>query len=152
MEETKKDAPVEIKKPITDKKVKKVSPVILKNTLGKEVKAEDYFYAEEGAEAEAPAGFIGSCGLPVDREDLIEIFNKVFKPEDGVLFYKARDKEVYIVIIPLKYSSSVSHENGSVTGDFQKHAISFLNEGSVNPDTLKMKLKRIIPFVKYSDR
>jgi hypothetical protein len=95
MEETKKDAPIEIKKPVTPKKVKEVASVILRNTQGKEVKPEDYFYAEEGAEAKAPSGFIGSCGLPVDREDLIEIFNKVFKPEDGVLFYKARDKEVY---------------------------------------------------------
>ena len=139
---------VEAKKPVESKKV-----TILKNTSGKEVNEADYFYSEKGiGEGRAPAGFNATCGNPVDREELVSTFNKVFRPEDGILFYKQSDKEVYLVIVPLKFSASVGAHNGSMEGDFQKHAISFLNEGSVNLDTLKMKLKRIVPFVKYSDR
>jgi hypothetical protein len=76
----------------------------------------------------------------------------VFKPEDNILFYKQVDKEVYLVIIPIKYSVSIGDFNDSMDGDFQKHAISFLDEGSVNLDTLRQKLERIIKFVKYTDR
>lgn len=141
MEETKKDIIVEKK----DKVVKK--NIILKNTSGKEVEAKDYFYNNI-----IPSGFEGTCGKPVDREDLVSVFNKTFKPEDNFLFYKALDKEVYIVIVPIKYSTTIGDFNNSVDGDFQKHAISFLNEGSVNLDTLKLKLKRILPFCKFSDR
>lgn len=137
MEEIKKEEKV-----ITKKTTKKI---VLKNTLGAEVDEKDYFFG-----GKAPTGFELSCGSPVDREDLLEVFNKVFKPEDGLLFYRAKDKEVYLVIVPLKLSSSVGEENNSVEGDFQKHAISFINEGSVSLDTLKMKLKRIIPFVKFA--
>jgi hypothetical protein len=88
----------------------------------------------------------------VDREDLIEIFHKVFNPEDNILFYKQLDKEVYIVIIPIKYSSSIGEHNNSIDGNFQKHAISFLSEGSVNADSMKQKLQKIKKFVKYDDR
>lgn len=140
---------VEIKPKVGSKKAEK--KVVLKNTLGKEVKEADYFFSKE-EDGKAPAGFQSTCGAPVEREDLLEVFNKIFKPEDNILFYKAIDKEVYIIIIPLKYSSSVSAENESLEGDFQKHAISFVQDGSVNIDTLKMKLKRIIPFVKFTDR
>jgi hypothetical protein len=120
---------------------------ILKNVAGDEVPEEDYFF-----NGKIPPGFAATCGKPVDREDLITVFNKIFKPTDNILFYKAFDKEVYIVIIPIKYSTTVGEDHSSVDGDFQKHAISFLTEGSVNMDTLTLKLKRIIPFVKYSDR
>ena len=137
----------EAKKSVDSKKT------ILKNTSGKEVAEGDYFYSEKGpGEGKAPSGFAMTCGKPVDREDLVEVFNRIFKPEDNILFYKQPDKEVYLVIVPMKYSASVGGHNGSMEGDFQKHAISFLSEGSVNLDTLKMKLKRIVPFVKYSDR
>ena len=137
----------EAKKPVNSKKT------ILRNTSGKEVPEHEYFYSKEGPMAgKAPAGFNITCGNPVDREDLVAVFNKVFKPEDNILFYKQPDKEVYLVIVPIKYSASVGEHNGSLENDFQKHAISFLNEGSVNLDTLKMKLKRIVPFIKYSDR
>jgi len=133
--------------------VKEVKKTILKNTSGKEVDEGDYFYSNEGlSKGKAPNGFSKTCGYPVEREDLVGVFNKIFKPEDGVLFYKQPDKEVYLVIVPIKYSASVGEHNGSLEGDFQKHAISFLNEGSVNLDTLKTKLKRIVPFVKYNDR
>jgi len=125
---------------------KPVKKIILKNTRGEEVEEVDYFFG-----GKAPSSFEGSCGTAVDREDLLEVFNKVFKPEDNILFYKTRDKEVYIIIVPIKYSSTVGEHNNSMEGDFQKHAISFLTEGSVNIDTLKLKLKRIVPFVKFSD-
>jgi len=126
---------------------KPVKKVVLKNTIGEEVSEADYFFG-----GKAPSSFEASCGYAVDREDLLEVFNKVFNPKDNILFYKARDKEVYLVIIPIKYSSTVGEHNNSTEGDFQKHAISFLTEGSVNLDTLKLKLKRIVPFVKFSDR
>jgi len=121
--------------------------VVLKNTLGKEVPTSDYFYKNV-----TPPGFEGTCGKPVVREDLVEVFNKVFKPKDNILFYKQQDKEVYIIIVPIKYSTSIGDFNDSIDGDFQKHAISFLTEGSVNLDTLRQKLSRINNFVNYTDR
>jgi len=139
-EEVKVEA--EVKKPKAAK-----SKTVLKNTSGKEVPISDYFF-----KGVLSSGFEGTCGNPVDREDLLDVFNKVFKPEDSILFYKQADKEVYIIIVPLKYSVSVGENNDSLEGDFQKHAISFLNEGSVNLDTLRQKLERIIKFVKYTDR
>jgi len=120
---------------------------ILKNTLGKEVPESDYFY-----KGNVPSGFKGTCGEAVVRDDLLTVFHKIFKPEDNILFYKQTDKEVYLVIIPIKYSTSIGDFNDSIEGDFQKHAISFLNEGSVNLDTMRIKLERIKNFVKYSDR
>ena len=142
MEETKpevvKKAPVAVTKP--------VKKAILKNTIGKELNEKDYFFG-----GVAPATFNKVCGIPVDREDLIEVFDRVFDKSDNFLFYKSLNKEVYIVIIPLKNSTTVGVENDSVEGDFQKHAISFIGEGSVNLDTLKLKLQRIKTFVKNVD-
>lgn len=136
------------------KPVKKAKPVILKDIHGNDVDESDYFFPGEDGKSKAPVGFNDVCGHPVQREDLIEVFNKVFDPKDGFLFYKALDKEVYIVIVPLKNAVSVSLENGSIAGDCQKHAMSFIMDGSVNLDTLKEKLKRINSpkFVKYTDR
>ena len=68
------------------------------------------------------------------------------------MFYKQADKEVYLVIIPIKNATTIGDFNNSFEGDFQKHAISFLNEGSVNLDTLRQKLEKINKFVKYTDR
>ena len=125
----------------------KKSTIVLKNTLGKEMKEEDYFFG-----GRALPHFNKVVGLPVDREDLIEIFNKIFDPSLNFLFYKTLSKEVYIIIIPIKYSSVIGGFNNSIEGDFQKHAISFVGEGSVNPDTLKLKLKKIQGFVKNIER
>jgi len=119
----------------------------LLNTQGEEVADEEYFFG-----GVVPSSFKGTCGSPVVREDLIETFNKVFKPEDNILFYKQDDKEVYLIIIPIKYSTDIGEFNNSIVGDFQKHALSFLNEGSVNADTLKRKLERVKTHVKFSDR
>ena len=146
----KKAATVEKKLAVKEKNVvarKPKSEVVIRNTSGKEVPISDYFF-----EGILPSGFEGTCGQPVERDDLLDVFNKVFKPSDNILFYKQRDKEVYLIIIPLKYSDSVGVEHDSIDGDFQKHAISFLNEGSVNLDTLRQKLERITKFVKYNDR
>lgn len=147
---------VEVKKPATaatktatvakPAAVKKPE-VILRNTRGEAVPIADYFY-----KGMLSPGFKGSCGNPVDREELLDVFNKVFNPKDNILFYKQSDKEVYIIIVPIKYSDSVGDYNNSLEGDFQKHAISFLNEGSVNLDTLRQKLEKIKTFVKYTDR
>ncbi len=137
----KKNKETEDKKIIDDKK-KKASKIILKNTLGEEVSQKDYFYSSKGADS-APSYFPDVCGNPVDREDMVIVFNKIFKPKDGLLFYKAKDKEVYIIIVPLKHSSVVGADHNSVEGEFQKHAISFVSEGSVNLDTLKNKLTRV---------
>jgi len=121
--------------------------VVLTNVLGKKVSTDDYFY-----KGIIPSGFKGTCGKPVDRDDLVELFHKVFKPEDNILFYKQLDKEVYIVIIPIKFSTSVGEHNDSLEGEFQKHAISFLNEGMVNLDTMRKRLEQIKKHVNYSDR
>jgi len=141
MEEIKKE------KVVVEKKEKEVKRTIFKNTSGKEVPEADYFFG-----GKAPSSFEKYCGKPVDREDLIGVFNKVFKPEDNFLFYKEIDKEVYLIIAPIKYSTTIGDFNNSLEGDFQKHAISFINEGSVNLDTLKMKLSRIVKFCKFGDR
>ena len=127
--------------------VKKEEVKFIKNNLGEDVPVADYFY-----KGMLSSGFKGTCGSPVSREDLLTVFHKVFKPEDNILFYKQDDKEVYIVIIPIRFSEEIGENHDSLDGDFQKHAISFLSEGQVNPDTLRQKLERIVKFVKYSDR
>ena len=149
----KEDNEFEVKLPVAPvaPKTNKKQPV-LKNVEGKDMKLEDYFYAEEGSKAVTPVSFNDVVGMPVTREDLIETFNNVFKPEDNVLFYKTVDKEVYIVIIPIKYSTTVGRMHESINGDFQKHAISFIAEGSVNLTTFQAKLKRILPFVNFVAR
>ena len=137
---------METKKTNTKTKKEKVvkTTANLKNTSGKDVKDVDYFF-----EGVVPPGFRGTCGVPVEREDLLKVFNKIFKPEDNILFYRQEDREVYIIIVPIKYSITIGEHNNSITGDFQKHAISFINEGSVNLDSLKAKLQRTKTFVKY---
>lgn len=143
--EKKEEEAIKKAKELEDKKIeekRKKTKIILKNTLGEEVSQKDYFYSTKDAES-APHFFAEVCGNAVDREDLLGVFNKVFKPKDGLLFYKARDKEVYIIIVPLKYSSTVGLDHNSMEGEFQKHAISFITEGSVNLDTLKNKLLRV---------
>jgi len=147
-EEKKEEPAVEKPKVEEPKKEEKVvEEITLFNVLGKEVPLSEYFY-----KGITPPGFKGTCGNPVDREDLIDVFHKVFKPKDNILFYRQLDKEVYLVIIPLKYATEVGASEDSIDGDFQKHAISFLNEGSVNLDTMRQKLERINKFVNYSDR
>ena len=130
---------------------KEKGAIILQNTKGKDVDPINYFFSD-GSDAEKeivkkfgsiiPPYFNQACGKPVDREELIEVFDKIFDPEKDFLFYKTPDKEVYLVIVPLKYSE-VDTEHGALPGDFQKHAISFVSEGSVNLETLKTKLKRV---------
>jgi hypothetical protein len=139
-----KDSIPDSVEPVQVKREKINNNIVIKNVLGEEVSPNDYFY-----NGIIPSGFEQSCGRPVDREDLILAFHKVFKPSDNFLFYKNVEKEVYIVIVPLKYSTTISVDNESFDGDFQKHAISFLNEGSVSTDTLKTKLSKILGFCKF---
>jgi len=131
-----------------------VEPQILKNTRGENVDVKDYFYAKPGETAIAPNFFNKACGLPVnplERPELIEIFDKTFKPQDNFVFLKARDKEVYSVLIPLKYTDINSQED-CILGDYQLHAISFIPDGSVNFDKLKAELKKIATMIKYDSR
>lgn len=121
---------------------KKKKKIVLKNTSGEEVNNKDYFFSSKGLDT-APSYFYEVCGYPVDREEMLVVFNRIFKPKDGILFYKTKDKEVYIIIVPLKHSSIVGSQHNSVEGEFQKHAISFISEGSVNLDTLKAKLTKV---------
>ena len=82
------------------KKVK--NKIILKNTRGEDVRQQDYFYSKEGKEtAHSNFNSKNMCGLPVDREELLTVFDKIFKPEDNFLFYKTQDKEVFLIIVPL---------------------------------------------------
>lgn len=156
MAEKNKDAVLEKEEegvvPAKPEKVKKVG-AILRDTLGKEVDEKDYFWParerdKDGKETGkithyAPSYFHKQNGDPVVREDLLEVFNKIFNPKDGFLFYKDRYSEVYLVIVPLKHAGTVGEEFNSIGSDFQKHAISFINEGSVNLETLKRKLTLI---------
>lgn len=128
--------------------------LILKDVDGDDIDQAEYFFPREKDETidgkkfeatdqTAPASFNKSCGFPVDREELIEAFLQYFPRAKGFLFYKARDREVYLVIVPLKYATTINRANESRPGDFQRHALSFIGEGSVNVDSLKLKLARI---------
>lgn len=132
--------------------------IVLKDVDGDDVDQADYFYPRlekekvgtppnekvlEPTDQTAPLYFNKICGYPVDREELIEEFVLHFPRSKGFLFYKARDREVYLVVVPLKYAKTISKANESRPGDFQRHALSFIGEGSVNVDSLKLKLARI---------
>jgi hypothetical protein len=123
----------------------KKAVIILKDVDGEEVDQKDYFFPniEKGITDTAPSYFNRTFGMPVDREDLLEVFNNIFDKKKKFLFYKCRDKEVYLVIVPIKFATTVNRKNDSIPGDFQKHAVSFINEGSVNIESLKMKLTKV---------
>lgn len=146
-----------------------VKGILLKNVRGEDMPQADYFFLNESPEEEkrlalpenkkekewldsgmiAPPYFNQTCGKPVDREDLIEVFDRIFLPEDNFLFYRCNEKEVYIVIVPLKFAD-IGAETGASTGDYQKHSVSFVMEGSANVDTLKLKLQRMAGTMKYT--
>lgn len=129
--------------------------VILQDIDGDNVDQSEYFFprAEDerisdkillkATDQTAPIHFNKMIGYPVDREELVETFLQYFPRKKGFLFYKMRDKEVYLVIVPLKYAKTINKANESRPGDFQRHAMSFIGEGSVNVDSLKLKLARI---------
>lgn len=131
------------------------SSVILKNVFGEDVNEDDYFFKAKNKDGQivggAPSYFNKICGYPVDREEMIVEFNRIFKPAYGCLFYKVRDKEVYLVIVPLKYAHTIGGANESLSQDFQKHAISFIGEGSVNPESLRLKLQRVAVTIKFTE-
>ena len=144
MEEVKEE---KVKK---EKVVKEKKNIVLKNTRGEEMKEQDYFFSKEGKDT-AHKDFNKICGMPVEREELVELFDKIFNPEDNFLFYKAQDKEVYIIIVPLKYSNIIGEFNDSQEGEFQKHAMSFISEGSTNVDNMKTKLLKVKSTIKIVD-
>lgn len=134
--------------------------LILKDVDGADVDQEDYFFPRtedeitydiRGNEVSrlkptketAPVYFNKVIGMPVDREELIEVFIRHFPRAKGFLFYKRRESEVYLIIVPLKYAKTISKANESRPGDFQRHALSFIGEGSVNVDSLELKLKSV---------
>lgn len=129
--------------------------LILKDVDGADVDQADYFFPRFEEEKlpsgkilkpgnqTAPEYFNKICGTPVDDPDLVETFLQFFPRRKGFLFYKQRGKEVYLIIVPLKYATTISKSNESRPGDFQRHALSFISEGSVNVDSLKLKLGRI---------
>jgi hypothetical protein len=132
--------------------------IILKDVDGDDVEQAEYFWprlVEETVKTPsgektlkpttetAPSYFNKECGFPVDDPDLIDVFVQYFPRKKGFLFYKTRGKELYLVIVPLKYATTISAANESRPGDFQRHALSFIAEGSVNIDSLKLKLARI---------
>ncbi len=132
----------------------KSGQVILKDVDGDDVEQADYFWPRVVAEKidgrewpatteTAPPYFNKICGMPVDDPDLVEAFVQFFPRGKEFLFYKARGKELYLIIVPLKYATTISRSNESRPGDFQRHAMSFISEGSVNVDSLKLKLARI---------
>jgi len=154
IEQQKKEEAIKAKEVEEAKDKAKKNTFVLKDVDGDDVDQADYFFARTEEEVidkvthkattkTAPPYFNVICGLPVDREELIEAFKLHFPPRKGFLFYKLKDKEVYLVIIPLKYATTISKSNESRPGDFQRHALSFIGEGSVNIDSLKLKLKRI---------
>lgn len=134
-------------------KGKEASKTVLYNTLGEEVDERDYFFST-GSEEEKERGsiiptyFTRVCGKPVDREDLITVFNKFFDPKDGYLFYKCGKKEVYTVIVPIR-DSRVNDENDATSGECQRHSMSFIKEGSVDEEMLRSKLQMIVRATGY---
>lgn len=146
-------APVVAKPAVAKKKslIKDVDSgeITLKNTLLEDVDAADYFYNATGDGGKPFGSFHKVCGYPVDRADLLNTFHKVFKPEHGLLFYKDMKKELYLVIVPLNKAKYVNAMNESKDGDYQRHAISFINEGSANPDSLLKKLEMVKKFVSF---
>ncbi len=124
---------------------------ILKNTRGQDVPVEDYFFAKDGEQAIAPSFFNKAIGYPVDREDLVQLFDKVFKPEDNFVLLKDGYKEVYNILVPLKYSDIGSKED-SILGDYQVHGVSFIMDGSVNYDKFATALLQVAKITNYSSR
>jgi len=148
--EAKKIQDVEEKK-IEDEAAKKASSeakktqIVLKDVEGNDVDQADYFYSDSETKSKniAPSYFNKTDGVPVEREDLIEVFNNVFSKNKKFLFYRCIDKEVYLIIVPLKYATTIGKSNESLHGSYQRHALSFIGEGSVNIDSLKMKLAKV---------
>lgn len=119
--------------------------IVLRNTDLVDMEQKDYFARDRktGEVETAPAAFNKICGYPVEREELVAIFDSIFPKDRDFLFYKCYDKEVYLVIVPLKYAVTVQEHTEPDAGAFQRHALSFIGEGSVNPESLRSKLKVI---------
>lgn len=159
-DQEKEEAKIRAQAEKTAKDFASKNDLVLRDVDGADVDQEDYFfprtedeitYNTQGKEISrlkpttetAPVYFNKVMGMPVDREELIEVFNRHFPRSKGFLFYKKRESEVYLIIVPLKYAKTISRANESRPGDFQRHALSFISEGSVNVDSLDIKLQRV---------
>ncbi len=126
----------------------KVVPQKLKNINGEEVDVKDYFYANGEEESIAPNFFNKALGYPITyeeegREDMIETFSTYFRPGDNFILLKQREKEVYSVLVPLKFAKDIGVHEDSILGDFQIHSMSFVQEGGFNLESFKSKLSLI---------
>lgn len=130
----------------------KVKKQIIQNNKGEDVPLENYFFVNPGETIFVPNYFNDAFGKPTDREDLIEIFDTIFKPEDNFILLKDKTKEVYNIMVPLKFSNEVNFAENSQTGDCQIHAISFITDGSVNHDKFKSALKKISSLIAYGNK
>ena len=146
------------KKTTTKTKVKETTPkkeskkvLSFVASSGALVPFGNYTYTAHGAEAVEPAPHvIKKMGTPVEEDDLLDTFHKVFAAKHEFLFYKEGRKEVYTVIVPLTHVTELGAEEDSVTGECQVHAMSFIMEGSIDADTLTSKLKRIAKNLNYT--
>lgn len=106
------------------KEADKKASIVLRNTSLEDVEQKDYFFRdiEKNVVNTAPSYFNKVSGMPVDNEELITVFDGIFPKKKGFLFYKAMGKELYFVIVPLKYATTVGEKNNSIPGDHQRHA------------------------------
>jgi hypothetical protein len=111
---------------------------------------EDYFFntTDKPIHDVIPKYQLKNLGAPCMSEMMNDIFYEYFKPEDGFLLYKKDLEEVYLVIIPLKFTQ-YSKNKGNVTGDMQIHAVSFMHYGSVNIDLFKNLLEKVTKTIGY---
>lgn len=126
----------------------KVEKQDIRNTLGEEVDLSKYFIPNHENISVAPNYFNRSHGYPISQnefgfEEMIEVFNKVFDVKDGFLLFKQRTKEVYSVLVPLRYAKELNEAEEANAFDYQIHAISFIKEGGFNIQTFENKLKSI---------
>ncbi len=157
LDQEKKEAKIKAEAEKAAAEEAKKNQIILRDVDGADVDQSEYFFPRDVDEIDektqkvihkatnqtAPANFNKMCGMPVEREELIEVFLRHFPRRKGFLFYKSRNMELYLIIVPLKYATTINKATESRPGDFQRHALSFVSEGSVNVDSLNLKLGRI---------
>lgn len=127
---------------------------VLKNTKGEDVPDADYFFKGENKEVYAPNYFNQLVGYPVDPEfeEVISIFDSIFKPEDNFLLLKKRGQEVYSVVVPVAFATELMEENDPRAGEAQIHTISFTADGGFNTDKFRTFLQRVVALIDYKNK
>jgi len=139
-----------IKKEVKAVEAKKEDKISFVCSVGNNVPDENYVFSQEPGElASAPDFFVKQIGTPVQDEELVDAFHKVFSPKDEFLFYKQSRKEIYSVVVPVKFATELGSKEDSISGDCQVHAMSFIAEGSVTLDSLSTKLTKIARNLNY---